>query len=267
MTMVVLKVAEGARAHGSAWPDSVDRGRPRARAAGVWAGKGLPTSNRARRAATARSSRWAGRERSRAWIGPSTRVIEARAAASPLPGFNDAHVHFLAGGSGSCSVDLRGAGRGRCGAPIGVTRGRCRAGTWILAGELGPRGLALEGPAHAPGHRRRHAGPPGLRAAPRRAHARWPIPSPCGSAGVTARQPDPHGGTIVRDAAGRSHRRPQGQRPRPRGARRSRAVAGSEPARGPGRPARRRGWGSRRSRTTRPVDALPTYRELRARAS
>lgn len=42
----------------------------------------------------------------RALAGPSTRVIDARGHLV-LPGFNDAHVHFLAGGFQLASVDLR----------------------------------------------------------------------------------------------------------------------------------------------------------------
>ncbi|HEX8118741.1 MAG TPA: amidohydrolase, partial [Pyrinomonadaceae bacterium] len=44
----------------------------------------------------------------RALAGPKTRVIDARGALV-LPGFNDAHVHFLSGGFQLSSVDLRDA--------------------------------------------------------------------------------------------------------------------------------------------------------------
>ena len=44
----------------------------------------------------------------RALAGPKTRVIDARGALL-LPGFNDAHVHFLSGGFQLSSVDLRDA--------------------------------------------------------------------------------------------------------------------------------------------------------------
>ena len=40
------------------------------------------------------------------WIGPATRVVDL-AGRLTVAGFNDAHVHFLAGGSGLLSVDLR----------------------------------------------------------------------------------------------------------------------------------------------------------------
>ena len=44
----------------------------------------------------------------RALAGPRTRVIDA-AGKLVLPGFNDAHVHFLMGGFSLASVDLRDA--------------------------------------------------------------------------------------------------------------------------------------------------------------
>jgi predicted amidohydrolase YtcJ len=44
----------------------------------------------------------------RALAGPKTRVVELRGRLV-VPGFNDAHVHFLDGGYGLLSVDLRGA--------------------------------------------------------------------------------------------------------------------------------------------------------------
>jgi hypothetical protein len=43
-----------------------------------------------------------------AWIGPGARVIDA-AQRSVLPGFNDAHVHFLSGGFELANVELRSA--------------------------------------------------------------------------------------------------------------------------------------------------------------
>ncbi|HEX9760931.1 MAG TPA: amidohydrolase family protein, partial [Candidatus Acidoferrales bacterium] len=42
------------------------------------------------------------------WAGPKTRVVDA-AGASVLPGFNDAHVHFVTGGFHLQQVDLRDA--------------------------------------------------------------------------------------------------------------------------------------------------------------
>jgi len=44
----------------------------------------------------------------KSWIGPSTRVIDAKGKVV-VPGFNDAHVHFLETGAQLSSVDLRDA--------------------------------------------------------------------------------------------------------------------------------------------------------------
>ena len=44
----------------------------------------------------------------RALARPGTRVLDARGA-TVLPGFNDAHVHFLTGGFSLSEVDLRAA--------------------------------------------------------------------------------------------------------------------------------------------------------------
>ena len=73
----------------------------------VWAGKSLP-------AATALASRGeqvlaVGSDREvDAHVGPKTRVVELQGR-FVVPGFNDAHVHFIDGGFGLLSVDLRDA--------------------------------------------------------------------------------------------------------------------------------------------------------------
>src|SRR5262245_47985218 len=73
----------------------------------VWAGKGLP-------AATAIAVK-DGRVLAvgadvdvSPLVGPATRVVDLRGRLV-VPGFNDAHVHFLSGGFGLLSVDLRDA--------------------------------------------------------------------------------------------------------------------------------------------------------------
>ena len=56
-------------------------------------------------------ARGRGRERrrtSQTLVGPKTRVVDLHGRLV-VPGFNDAHVHFLDGGFGLLSVDLRGA--------------------------------------------------------------------------------------------------------------------------------------------------------------
>jgi predicted amidohydrolase YtcJ len=70
----------------------------------VWAGRGLP---QATAIAVANGRVLAvGEAALAAPIGTHTRVVELRGRLV-VPGFNDAHVHFLAGGFGLLSVDLR----------------------------------------------------------------------------------------------------------------------------------------------------------------
>ena len=119
--------------------DLVLRGGPRL------GGEGPPAAHGARGAGRPRGG--GGRRRRRhAWIGARTQVVEL-AGRLVVPGFNDAHVHFLSGGFGLLSVDLRGArDEADLARLIGGARAdAARAGTWILEGQLGPRGLALEG--------------------------------------------------------------------------------------------------------------------------
>ena len=71
----------------------------------------------------------------RALAGPGTRVVDA-AGKLVLPGFNDAHVHFLSGGFSLANVDLRDAS-----SPAELARrlGECAKklpkGRWILGGD------------------------------------------------------------------------------------------------------------------------------------
>src|SRR3712207_4043687 len=72
---------------------TMDARRPRARAVAVTGGRVVAVGSD---------------EEVRRMAGPRTRVIDARGALV-LPGFNDAHVHFLSGGFQLASVDLRDA--------------------------------------------------------------------------------------------------------------------------------------------------------------
>lgn len=70
----------------------------------------------------------------RAGICASTRVIDAQDRLL-LPGFNDAHVHFMSGGEGRSSVDLRDADSpAEFARRIGEYARRQPKGTWILIG-------------------------------------------------------------------------------------------------------------------------------------
>src|SRR5439155_15613646 len=73
----------------------------------IWAGKGLPPAT----ALAVRDGRVAaigGDQAVSGFAGEGTRTVELRGRLV-VPGFNDAHVHFLEGGFGLLSVDLRGA--------------------------------------------------------------------------------------------------------------------------------------------------------------
>ena len=67
-------------------------------------------------------------------IGPGTRVVELRGRLV-VPGFNDAHVHFLSGGFGLLSVDLRDAkDEAEFARRIGEHAKTLPKGTWIQEG-------------------------------------------------------------------------------------------------------------------------------------
>jgi predicted amidohydrolase YtcJ len=84
----------------------------------------------------------------RGYIGPSTRVIDARGRLV-LPGFNDAHVHFMGIGNGFSSLDLRGVQSvDEINARIGHFVRFLPKGRWILGGHwsaVAPDKAAVDG--------------------------------------------------------------------------------------------------------------------------
>ncbi len=71
----------------------------------------------------------------RALAGPGTRVIDADGK-SVLPGFNDAHVHFLMGGFSLANVDLRDAASPEeMARRLGEYAKKLPKGRWILGGD------------------------------------------------------------------------------------------------------------------------------------
>lgn len=71
----------------------------------------------------------------RALAGPRTRLIEA-AGKLVLPGFNDAHVHFLTGGFSLANVDLRDArSPGEMARRLADFAGKLPKGRWVLGGD------------------------------------------------------------------------------------------------------------------------------------
>jgi len=73
----------------------------------IWVGKGRPLAT-AIAMKDGRVAAVGSDAEVQAWVGPETRVIHLRGRLV-VPGFNDAHVHFLSGGFGLLSVDLRDA--------------------------------------------------------------------------------------------------------------------------------------------------------------
>lgn len=136
-----------------------------------------------------------------AWRGKSTRVIDARGRRA-LPGFNDAHVHFVDGGRQLDNVDLKDAATQQEFAKrIGEQVGRTAKGEWVLGGDWDDQrwnpavlptkelidGLSPETPVFVS----RYDG-----------HMALANSVALKLAGVTAATKDPPGGMVVRDAEG-----------------------------------------------------------------
>jgi predicted amidohydrolase YtcJ len=132
--------------------------------------------------------------------GPDTHVVDAHGALL-LPGFIDAHVHFLEGGLQLSGVQLRDAGtRAEFVARIREFGERLPAGSWITGGnwdhtlwggELPQRGWIDPVTSDMPVWIQRLDGHMGLANS-----------VALRAANITRDTPEPDGGTIVRDAAG-----------------------------------------------------------------
>ena len=137
----------------------------------------------------------------RALASKDTRVIDL-AGRLVTPGFNDAHVHFLDGGFGLLSVDLRDAkDEGEFAARIGRHAGGLPKGAWILNGNwdherwksqaLPTKGLIDAVTKDNPVAVNRLDG-----------HMILANSAALRAAGIDRNTKDPFGGTIVRDASG-----------------------------------------------------------------
>ena len=135
------------------------------------------------------------------WRGANTRVIDARGHLV-LPGFNDAHVHFLDGGVQLDNVQLKDADSPQEFARRIAERARHAAkGEWILGGgwdeqkwnppQLPTKELVDPETATTPVFVTRYDG-----------HMALANSRALKKAGVTRSTPDPPGGAIVRDAQG-----------------------------------------------------------------
>jgi predicted amidohydrolase YtcJ len=134
------------------------------------------------------------------WRGGATLVVDAQGR-RVVPGFNDAHVHFVDGGAQLENVDLKDAGsQAELARRLGE-RARSRPGEWILGGdwddqrwspaELPTRALIDDATNGTPVFVTRYDG-----------HMALANSAALGRAGITERTPDPPGGEIVRDSQG-----------------------------------------------------------------
>jgi predicted amidohydrolase YtcJ len=133
------------------------------------------------------------------WRGSNTTVIDAEGR-RVVPGFNDAHVHLVDGGTQLDNVDLKDAGSQAEFARRISERARSKPGEWILGGDwddqrwspaaLPTRQLIDDITNSAPVFVSRYDG-----------HMALANSAALGRAGITERTPDPPGGAIVRDPA------------------------------------------------------------------
>lgn len=229
----------------------------------VWAGKGLPEA----RAIAVRGERViaVGSEAEIASVtGPDTRVVELRGRLV-VPGFNDAHVHFLDGGFGLLSVDLRPArDEADFARRLGEHAKTLPKGTWVLQGNWDHQAW----PSKAePTRQLIDAVTPEHPVFVSRLDGHMALANSLALqiAGVTRATKAPEGGEVVRDAAGE-----------PTGLLKDNAQdlvfkAVPEPTRQMNLRAAHAALGeaAKHGVTTiqdnSSVDALPTYQELRAR--
>ncbi|HEU0013829.1 MAG TPA: amidohydrolase [Longimicrobium sp.] len=141
----------------------------------------------------------------RALAGPGTRVLDLEGRLV-TPGFNDAHIHFGAGGRSLLDVSLLGAtSLAEIESRVAAAAARAEPGEWILgrgwdqtrlpAGELGPGGWPTAATLD--------------RAAPRNpvllsrvdGHTSWANTEAMRRAGITRATQAPAGGEVVRDPA------------------------------------------------------------------
>ncbi len=136
-----------------------------------------------------------------AWRGPKTRVVDAEGKRL-LPGFNDAHVHFVDGGSQLDNVQLNDAtSSAEFVKRIGEQVPRTPKGEWLLGGdwdetkwtpaELPTKDLIDGITGAVPVAVNRYDG-----------HMVLANSAALKLANITAQTPDPAGGVIVRDAKG-----------------------------------------------------------------
>jgi predicted amidohydrolase YtcJ len=138
----------------------------------------------------------------RALAGPKTRVVDARGALV-LPGFNDAHVHFISGGFQLSSVDLRDAATPQEFAErLRRFSEKLPPGRWITGGDWDhERWPNVNGAAPLPTKELIDAFTPDRAVFVNRLDYHMALANSytLKLAGVTRETPDPPGGQIVRD--------------------------------------------------------------------
>jgi len=228
----------------------------------VWPGRGLPAATAlavsdGRVVALGDDAAVAG------LVGPRTRVVELRGRLV-VPGFNDAHVHFLDGGFGLLSVDLRDArDEAELARRVGAHAATLPKGAWVLNGnwdhESWP-GAAL------PTRRSLDPLTPEHPVFVNRLDGHMALANSLALklAGITRETQDPDGGTIVRDASGeptgvlKDNAQDLVYRVLPEPSRELNLQA----ARAALREAARLGVTSVQDNSS--IDALPTYQQLRS---
>src|SRR3954470_7153211 len=135
-----------------------------------------------------------------AWRGPETKVIDAGGHLL-LPGFNDAHVHFVDGGVQLDSVDLKDAASPEEFAKRIGERAQQRPTEWVLGGDWDDQRWT---PAQLPTRNMIDGVTPSTPVFVSRYDGHMALANSVALrlAKVTAKTPDPPGGTIVHDAQG-----------------------------------------------------------------
>ena len=137
-----------------------------------------------------------------AWHGPHTRVVDADGKRL-LPGFNDAHVHFVDGGSQLDNVQLNDATSPQEFARrIGERAAKTAKGEWLLGGDWDE---TKWNPAELPTKELIDSATPETPVAVNRYDGHMVLANSVALklAGITAQTSDPAGGVIVRDQQGK----------------------------------------------------------------
>jgi len=135
------------------------------------------------------------------WRGPRTRVVDAQGKLL-LPGFNDAHVHFVSGGRQLDAIQLNDAATAQEFARrIGERAKVTPKGEWILGGNWDETKWS---PANMPTKELIDGLTPDNPVFVSRYDGHMGLANSVALrlAGITAKTPDPPGGTVVRDAQG-----------------------------------------------------------------